>query len=271
MRRGSRRVVIAAANAVRGALAVAVARVTAVFRVTAVAGAGAVTVAAIAAGCAGAPVASTPPPQPEPMRIARGHEPGWRLDLDAGRLRFATADGGVRVDATLPAPVVTARGRSYRASDPRGSVVVDIEPRICADTMTGMPHPFAVAVDHEGRRLSGCGGDPGTLLRGAAWVVEDLHGAGIIDSSRLTLEFGADGSLSGRGGCNTYAARWSVDGERLRITRPAATARACAPALMHQEARMLSSLVDASRFAIDATGALRLFVADRPMLLARRP
>lgn len=44
-------------------------------------------------------------------------------------------------------------------------------------------------------------------LRRAVWVVEDIGGKGIIDGSRVTMKFGADGQLTGRAGCRPHDTR----------------------------------------------------------------
>ena len=45
-------------------------------------------------------------------------------------------------------------------------------------------------------------------LGGAAWLLEDLAGRGVIDNSHATLQFMADGKVAGTGGCNRYSGSW---------------------------------------------------------------
>ena len=107
--------------------------------------------------------------------------------------------------------------------------------------------------------LTGCGGESIDLLAGREWVVEDLDGGGIIDRSRITLEFDATSNrLSGRASCNRYTAGYTLSGERLSITGAAATRMACAPSLMNQEQKFFRILEGIDRFDIDPTGALVL-------------
>jgi heat shock protein HslJ len=179
--------------------------------------------------------------------------------------------GKTRVTAPTPAGERVEGGMRYVANTSEGPMTVTVLDRRCNDTMTGMPHPHAVTVQFAGRTLTGCGGDPAALLQGREWVVEDLNRTGIIDRSRATLSFGADGYLAGMGSCNTYLARYSLSGEGLAITRPASTGKACPPASMRQEDLFLDILAKVQRFDIDPTGALVLRASDGRSITARRP
>ena len=114
------------------------------------------------------------------------------------------------------------------------------------------------------------GGAPADLLVGGEWVVEDITG-GMIDRSRATLAFGADGTLGGRASCNTFTTTYRLGGEGLAIGKTAATMMACAPGLMQQEARFLEILQQSTRFEISDSGALLLIAADGRRITARRP
>lgn len=122
-----------------------------------------------------------------------------------------------------------------------------------------------------GLTLNGCGGDPAALLQGGEWVVEDLRGGGIVDRSRITLNFGTDGRVGGAASCNRYTAAYALSGEGLTISKAAATMMACAPALMQQERLFLDLLAQVRHFTLDATGALVLHAADGRTISARRP
>jgi heat shock protein HslJ len=106
------------------------------------------------------------------------------------------------------------------------------------------------------------------LLRGA--LVEDVGGAGIVDGSRATLNFGDDGRLTGGASCNTYGAAWKLSGEGLTIDKAQATLMACTPALDNQEREFLRLLAVVHRFDITDDGALLLHSADGATITARR-
>lgn len=98
-------------------------------------------------------------------------------------------------------------------------------------------------------------------LTGVVWKSEDIGGGGIIDSSHVTLALGPDDGASGSAGCNRYTARYALAGDRLAITGTVSTERACAPALMQQEARYIALLAQVAHWRIEATGALVLTTA----------
>ncbi len=207
---------------------------------------------------------------PLPFR-ATGNEPGWRLDIDARVMALQADEGRTRVEAPTPVAEPGDGFSRFRAPAAGLGLVATIFERRCVDSMSGMPYPNAVTVTFGTRTLDGCGGDPAALLQGAEWMVEDLAGAGIVDRSRATLAFSADGRVAGRGSCNRYTAGYALTGETLSITRPASTMMACAPALMQQEQRFLDLLGQVRRFSIDARGGLVLHAADGRTITARRP
>jgi heat shock protein HslJ len=190
--------------------------------------------------------------------VARGNEPSWRLDVTAGRIRFVPGMDGPAVEAPIPPAQPAGAGRRWVADAGGGPLTVVALDRVCTDSMSGMPHPLTVTVEHGGRTWNGCGGEPASLLRGPEWIVEDLDGRGIVDRSRATLAFLPDGRIAGRASCNDYAGRWTLDGERLTIAGIGTTTKSCAPALANQERRFLDRLRAVAGFEIRPDGALRL-------------
>jgi len=198
---------------------------------------------------------------------AGGNEPGWHLEIGA-RTLFTTADGKTRIDELTPAAESTATSRRYAVTPTLQVTIVD---RLCVDTMSGMPRPNAVTVLLDGRALHGCGGDSASLLQGGEWVVEDIAGAGIVDGSRATLNFGADGELAGSGSCNRYSGSYTLTGEGLSVSsKTAMTMMACVPELMQQESRFMQLLSQVRRFRLSADGALILEADDGGTITARR-
>jgi heat shock protein HslJ len=89
------------------------------------------------------------------------------------------------------------------------------------------------------------------------WRAEDIGGGGIIDRSRATLAFGADGRVSGMASCNNYSGSYTLDRGALSFTSAlVATQKACAPSLMDQERRFLAILGASHRVELLPTGAL---------------
>lgn len=103
---------------------------------------------------------------------------------------------------------------------------------------------------------------PLALPTGIVWKAEDLGGGGIIDRSHVTLALGPADAANGSAGCNRYTARYALADTRLTITAIASTERACAPALMQQEARYVVLLAQVVQWRIEPTGALVLTTKD---------
>lgn len=212
-----------------------------------------------------------------PVFRATGNEPGWVLEIGA-RIVFTRDGGAIRIDA--PAPPATAAGaspamavgesRQYVVDGGGRTLQVTIDPYRCTDSMSGMPYPATVAVVLDGQTLHGCGGDPAVLLQGAEWVVEEIAGTGIVERSRVTLNFGADGRLTGAGSCNRYMGSYALSGEGLSISKTASTLMACTPALMAQERQFHEILSRTARFTFSTDGALILETGAGQAIRARR-
>ena len=162
------------------------------------------------------------------------------------------------MDGTAPPAQVSNGIRRHAAIVNGRSVNVTLTPRVCRDSMSGMPHPYTAEVVISGRVFSGCGGEPDALLIGDEWVVDDIGGGGIIDRSRVTLDFGVDGRLAGRASCNAYTTSYLLTGENVTVGTTATTMMSCPPSLQAQERRFLEILQRVRRFDISETGALAL-------------
>jgi heat shock protein HslJ len=88
----------------------------------------------------------------------------------------------------------------------------------------------------------------------------------VLNGTTVTAIFGADGSLSGNGGCNSYNSTYKVDGDKITIGAVAATRMACAQDVMDQEQAYFTALANATTYSLskntlelrDATGALQV-------------
>jgi heat shock protein HslJ/uncharacterized lipoprotein YbaY len=202
---------------------------------------------------------------------ATGNEPGWRLEITDAKMTFIGDYGQTRIETPTPAAQTTAEFTQYATGTGSHELIVRILDRPCSDTMSGMPYPNEVTVMLDGKQFNGCGGDPAALLHGAEWLVEDINGTGIIDGSRVTVNFSADRRISGRASCNTYTGAYTLTGETLTISKTGVTMMACAPALMRQEDLFLDVLKNVNGFALAADGALILRAGDGRTVTARRP
>lgn len=199
---------------------------------------------------------------------ATGNEPGWRLDIADDELTLLTDMGKTRTVMPAPTPTVEGGVRTYAARDGGRSVTVTIADTLCVDTMSGMPHPNTVAVVLDGTTLKGCGGDPATLLHGE-WLVETIAGAPVVKDSKPTIAFDDERRVSGHGSCNRFMGGFTLTGEGLTITQPAATMMACSPELMAQEGTFFKLLESVTSFSI-ADNVLTLTAADGRTIKARR-
>lgn len=104
-----------------------------------------------------------------------------------------------------------------------------------------------------------------------SWRIEDVDNGGVIDASRLEIEFDAAGHVSGYSGCNVFMGPYARNGAVIDIGPLASTQRACtAEALTLQEARVLRSLDAVTSFASTTDGAVVLSGPASARLLLRR-
>ena len=217
--------------------------------------------------CAIAAASIEPAPSQTLLR-ARGNEPGWNLTIGDAEIVLLTDYGANRSTFPKPAPEASGDATRYVVAD--ANLTITLLERPCADTMSGMFYPLTVTVERPEGVLSGCGGEPASLLLGPERVVESIDGARLIGDSRATIAFQEGGRVDGLASCNRYTATYELSGEALSITGAASTMMACEPSLMEQERRFLDALAAVTRFEIAPDGALVLVAGDRPRLIARR-
>jgi heat shock protein HslJ/LysM repeat protein len=94
-------------------------------------------------------------------------------------------------------------------------------------------------------------------LAGTSWsVISYNNGRGgvvsVMIGTELTATFGADGTVTGSAGCNTYRAGYEVDGNKISIGLPASTMMACAEpeGIMEQEQEYLTALSTVATYQI---------------------
>jgi heat shock protein HslJ/uncharacterized lipoprotein YbaY len=199
-----------------------------------------------------------------------GNEPGWSIEIGPKQITLVSQYGESTTTVATPPVDVDAGALRYVARTDEGLLEITITDGPCDDSMSGMPHPKNVTVSHAGQTLQGCGGEPRELLLGDEWVVDRVAGEGLIDDTHITLRFSDDGSLSGGGSCNSYTASYTLTGEGLTFSQPAATMKACPPEIMAQEDRFLKTLADVHRFELGDGGTLLLHASDGRTIEARR-
>ncbi|EHS49315.1 protein of unknown function DUF306 Meta and HslJ [Rhizobium sp. PDO1-076] len=208
--------------------------------------------------------------KPELPFTARGNEPGWVVTLADGRISFRTADGGLTAEGALSEPVL--KDNVWHYMDDASDLAVDIALVLCRDTMTGMPNPMTVTVATGGKTFSGCGGEPVSLLAGAAWRVTKIGDVTVPEDVYVSLEFDATkASVFGSSGCNRYFGGFTLTGEGFSFQRGmAGSMMACEEHKSRIEASFLSAMEKIDRFDFDADGGLVLVSSDSPSITAIR-
>lgn len=93
---------------------------------------------------------------------------------------------------------------------------------------------------------------PSTLpgLAGTNWVLSSLEGDLPLPGTTVTLQFGADGALSGNDGCNQFSTTYVQDGNQLTIVQPgASTLMACQADVMQQATNFMDALAVVTSFS----------------------
>jgi len=96
-------------------------------------------------------------------------------------------------------------------------------------------------------------------LVGPTWQVTDYADprnttgmTTVLPDTTLTAVFGADNTISGSSGCNTYSGAYVLEGDSLSIPGPLATTMmACAEEVMAQETVFLTNLQAVAGYKID--------------------
>jgi heat shock protein HslJ/membrane-bound inhibitor of C-type lysozyme len=208
--------------------------------------------------------------EPDLPFTARGQEPGWMITIDVDAI-FLNADfGALQLRMPKTEPLTTAEGFLYRTAAEGRHLAVTIRPEICADVATGMPHPYRVRYELDGKAHAGCGGDPQSLLTGLEWIVETIDGVPVAEKSKATILFLEEGRLAGNASCNRFTGSFRLTGEGLSFGQMANTMMACGEPLSLQEMRFLELLQKTDRFEIGPQGRLVLHTPDGQRITARR-
>jgi heat shock protein HslJ/uncharacterized lipoprotein YbaY len=207
---------------------------------------------------------------PELPFTARGQEPGWQIIINDQTVLLNADYGALQLRMPRPEPEITAAGIVYRTAADGRNLSVSIQPRICADIATGMPHPYRVRYELDGETHSGCGGEPKSLLTGEEWVVEEIGGRPVIADAEVMMLFMEDDRVAGSASCNRFFGSYKLSGEGLSFGQMGGTMMACPGPLADQEARFLKLLQETYRFEIDPEGRLVLHTPHQQGIVARR-
>lgn len=99
------------------------------------------------------------------------------------------------------------------------------------------------------------------------WKIEQARSAPVIHKLNARLDFGADGRLTGSGGCNSLASSYTLAGTRLELGPVIATRKHCGEVLMEQEDRVITALERAVGAQVPPHGLLELSDENGTVLL----
>jgi heat shock protein HslJ len=187
-----------------------------------------------ALGCGAGPSVA-----PVPARRAIARTVGYLCPDQSGFQASITPDGAsVTLEGLAPGPVTlpiapSASGARYTDGTTtfwsKGAAATLERPAEASRTCVAVADPAAL---------------PGTRWR--LGRIESMSGTAVVpaDPSNYTLEFGADGAVSGRADCNRFRGRWTASGTSMSLG-PLAMTRAMCPAgsLSDRYARSLESAV----------------------------
>ena len=219
---------------------------------------------------------------------ASGNEPFWQVRYDGWTITLTTPDGSSApleaevTERSASGTVIRAKGTAPLGAAAAGAPVVagnaggtppvtfTVQPGLCSDSMTGMPHPATVTLAQSGQSWQGCGGDPARLLQGADWQIEHLNGAPVLANTAPTVQFWPDNRVSGQSGCNRFVGGYALTGEGLQLQPLAGTRMACDDAVLNQEIALLKVLQAVQAFE-RPTGTTLVLRGPDGEIVARLP
>lgn len=106
-------------------------------------------------------------------------------------------------------------------------------------------------------------------LSGTRWILTDLNGAAPIADHVPTLEFGANGQVSGNSSCNQYVGSSTIDGTTLNFGQLGSTMMGCEEPVIQQETSFLQTLGTAAIFAVAGDTLTITTAADATLVFTR--
>jgi putative lipoprotein len=85
-------------------------------------------------------------------------------------------------------------------------------------------------------------------LAGSEWRPVEIRGEAVDANGMAFVRFGAEGKVSGSGGCNRFFGQYETEGTKLTLSRLGSTRKACPEPLMTLEHRFLGVLRDTAGF-----------------------
>jgi heat shock protein HslJ len=166
------------------------------------------------------------------------------------------------LDAPAPAHASNTLSGAPSAEVPPGRYAVGVAADYGSSLwfmLNGVPAPNNWINSSSVASLEGICTPAANPLVGPTWQVTDYADprnttgmTTVLLDTTLTAIFGADNTISGSGGCNTYSGAYVLEGDALSISGPLATTMMmCAEEVMAQETVFLTNLQAVAGFKID--------------------
>ncbi len=103
------------------------------------------------------------------------------------------------------------------------------------------------------------------------WLAQSIAGVAVPNPERVTLSL-ANGTVSGRGGCNQYSGPVEFGNGRIKIGPLISTKMACTESgLMQLEQKFLGALQSASAYTVSVHPELTITTTDGPLVFRASP
>jgi heat shock protein HslJ len=93
---------------------------------------------------------------------------------------------------------------------------------------------------------------PPTPPLAGSWSLLQLRGQPLVQGTMITANF-SGGQVTGNGGCNSYNASFSTNGNNVSISYPVSGQMACASEILQQESQFFQALSSAGSYEISGS------------------
>ena len=107
-------------------------------------------------------------------------------------------------------------------------------------------------------------------LAGNSWRVADLAGKAPLRDHPISMIFDAKGRLTGEASCNRFSGTFTVEEDRITVSRVRVTRRACEEPVMAQERQFLNLFEALTTWTITDENVLVLHGATGEIKATRR-
>ncbi len=191
------------------------------------------------------PVPTTPAPEP-PVIVSFSVAPTSIEQGQCVTASWSTGGGTTRVQ-------LLRDGAAIWDNAPLNSSVQDCPPNAAPATVRYTLAAYNNANQRDARdvQVQLNPAPPQNPLAGTTWQLQTTQVNGVVPAEvKVTAYFGADGSLSGNSGCNSYNTSYTVNGQAISIQMPLTTGALCGDPADGVEQVYLSLLPQAASFEI---------------------